>query len=300
MTKGMVFNIQKFSTGDGPGIRSTVFLKGCNLHCLWCHNPESVDSDPEIQFFANKCIGCGKCIDVCPVHAQRCGANQRVFSRELCQKCGKCVDACSTGALALSGRIMSVDEIIGEVEKDRPFYITSKGGVTFSGGEPLLQKDFLKALLMESKRCGLHTAVDTAGNIPWETYEEVIPYVDLLLFDLKVFTAERHRQYTNTSNHRILANLKRIPLAKVETWIRVPVIPGVNDNITEMEQIATFVQALHGVQLVELLPFNPLGVGKYKSLGKNYKFEGCSPPANELMETLAASFDQKKLGVKWQ
>jgi pyruvate formate lyase activating enzyme len=296
--QGLVSNIQRFSVDDGPGIRSTVFLKGCNLHCLWCHNPETIQVGPQIQFFPSKCIACGKCAGACPVGAHLVKDHQRIFTRELCRQCGRCVEVCHTGALLTSGKVMTVDEVMAEVEKDRPFYENSGGGVTFSGGEPLLQIDFVKTLLVQCKKTGLHAVVDTAGNVPWETFAKVLPDVNLFLFDLKVLDEAKHRRLTGAGNHRILNNLKRLAGSGTEVWVRVPVIPGVNDTVAGMTQIAAWIAEVKGIKLTELLPFHRLGVAKYQSLGLPYTYQDCPPPAENLMGQLVEVFREKGLAVK--
>ncbi len=202
--KGLIFNIQRFSIHDGPGIRTTVFFKGCSLRCFWCHNPESIHPHPQIQLFLQKCIGCGKCFEICPVGAHCMIDGERVFLRELCRNCGKCAEICYADALVLAGKWLTAREVMDEVEKDKPFYENSDGGVTISGGEPLLQADFARALLEECKKEGLHTVVDTAGNVPWEAFEKVLPFTDLFLYDLKAADEEFHRQVTGAGNARIL------------------------------------------------------------------------------------------------
>lgn len=296
--QGLISNIQRFSTDDGPGIRSTVFFKGCNLQCRWCHNPEAINFECQIQFFLQKCVGCGGCVEVCPVKAQQLTKSQRVFRRDLCQICGRCVGNCNTGALTISGKTMTVAEVMKEIGKDRPFYGNSGGGVTFSGGEPLLQKDFLLALLLECKNSGLHTVVDTAGNVSWEVFSDIIPYVDLFLFDIKVYNEAKHRAVTGSGNRLILDNLKRLAGCNIEIWIRVPVIPGINDTAAEMAEIAALIQDIKDINLIELLPFHRLGEGKYQSLGLTYACQDYSPPTEELMDILVEVFRKKGLNVK--
>ncbi|MGE5597989.1 MAG: glycyl-radical enzyme activating protein [Bacteroidota bacterium] len=294
----MVFNIQHFSVDDGPGIRTTVFLKGCSLRCRWCHNPESIAAYPEIQFFRQRCIGCGRCAGVCPIRAQGGKGSERVFTRNSCRRCGRCAEQCPTGALSLTGKMLSVDDVLDTVEKDRAFYAGSKGGVTFSGGEPLLQMDFMYSLLRESKRRGLHTTVDTAGQVPWENFAAVLPYVDLFLFDLKMLDDRKHRRYTGAGNRRILANFSRLPKGRVETWVRIPIIPGVNDGPAEAERMADFIRAQDGVALVELLPYHRLGAGKYGRLGRRSPRPGWASPQPETMAALAEIFERKGLQVR--
>jgi len=210
----------------------------------------------------------------------------RLLHREKCSKCGKCTKVCCSGALVMAGKMMTVEEIVAEVEKDRPFYKNSGGGVTFSGGEPLLQKDFLKALLAECKSRGIHTAVESAINVPWKWLEEIQPYVDLFLVDVKLIDEEKHKQVTGVSNARILENLVKLAEAVCELWIRVPVIPEVNDNIEEIGKIAELVKGLKKVKLIELVPFHGMAKGKYESLGMDYKAADYNPPTDDLMNKL--------------
>lgn len=290
IVKGPVANIQRFSIHDGPGIRTTVFLKGCNLRCLWCHNPETLHKDLEIQFFSQNCIGCGKCFEVCPENAHQIEKGQRIFKRELCKKCGKCAEICYASALVMAGKEMTVEQVMEEVIKDQPFYLNSGGGVTFSGGEPLLQKDFAKALLIDSKKYGLHTAVDTAGNVPWQVFEEILSYVDLFLYDLKVIDKQKHEEVTGIQNHIILDNLKKLAMKGANIWIRIPIIPGINDNIDEMKKMNDFIKCLEGVNKVELLPFHRLSEKKYESLGMEYKAKNYLTPSKENMAELKKVF----------
>lgn len=296
--KGLIFNIQRFSIHDGPGIRTTVFFKGCSLRCFWCHNPESIDPDPQIQVFPQKCIGCGKCFEVCPANAHQMKDGQRVFLRELCKGCGMCAETCYAEALVMTGKWMTVQEVMDEVEKDKPFYENSQGGLTLSGGEPLLQGKFAKELLEESKKRQIHTVVDTAGNVPWETFEAVLPFVDLFLYDIKVMGQEKHREVTGATNTRIINNLKNLVQRDVDVRIRVPVIPGVNDTPDEMEKIALFLKNLPSIQHVELLPFHNFGEGKYDSLGYKYKAKDYRPPQADYMNKLIRIFKDRGLEVK--
>lgn len=293
---GVVFDIQRFSMHDGPGIRTTVFLKGCTLRCFWCHNPESIKPEQELMVFEERCIGCNACIEVCPVKAHALVAGQKVFEREKCIQCGKCAKACYAGALEQTGKCMGVKEIIDEVEKDKAFYQRSGGGVTFSGGEPLFQKEFLSTLLQESKARGLHTAVETAGNVPWEAFEAILPYTDLFLYDLKVMDAEKHKEVTGASNVKCLANLKKLIALKSNIWIRVPVITGVNDQEECMEAIRGFVA--DDEIPIELLPFHRMGTGKYKALGLVYQAETLAVPSTQKMEQLNQIINRDKVGGK--
>ncbi len=284
---GTVFNIQKYSIHDGPGIRTTVFLKGCNLRCLWCHNPESFDQNPQIQHFPDRCIGCGACFQLCLEGAHRMTDDGKVFDRDVCKVCGRCVEECYAGSLVIMGEEMSVEEVLTEVEKDRPFYETSGGGVTFSGGEPLLQIEFTAALLKESKRRHLPTAIDSALNVPWETILKVKPHTDLFLIDVKTLDNDLHRKLTGVGNSRVLENLKRLADGNVEIWVRVPVVPDiVNDSESQIEALVDFIGGLEGIEMVELLPYHRLAEAKYRSLGlESTRYE---TPTAEQMERLKA------------
>ena len=305
--QGVVFNIQRHSIHDGPGIRSTVFLKGCNLRCLWCQNPESIDTRPQLQFYPRKCIGCAACYSVCPAGALRYdndddnNNDKRVYIKNACRRCGACAEACYAEALILRGRIMTADDVMTELDKDRHYYETSNGGVTFSGGEPLLQIGFLKTLLLECKNRGYHTAVDTAGNVSWHTVEGVMPYVDLWLYDIKLADGEKHKKATGATNRAILANLKHLASAGSNIIIRVPIVPGMNDGAGEAERIAdiaSYISDIKNIRYVELLPLNHMAEGKYDSLGMDYKAKEYPPPSSENLNELAKIFMAKGLTVK--
>ncbi len=294
--KGLVSNIQRFSIYDGPGIRTTVFLKGCNLRCFWCHNPENLISKPEIQFFEEKCIGCGKCFELCPQVAHRLEDGKRSFMRENCQGCGRCAESCYAEALELVGQEMTADEVIDTVLRDMPFYVKSGGGVTFSGGEALIQREFINTLLIKSKKRGLHCTIDTAGHVPWKTFEDILDYVDLFLYDIKIMNSDKHREATGVSNEMILENLKRLVAEGASVWVRIPIIPGFNDSLEEMEDIALFVKETGGVDLVELLPYHNIGQSKYESLGMIYGARDIKePPTKEHMAKLGKIFDYKNI-----
>ncbi len=296
--KGIIFDIQRFSIHDGPGIRTTVFLKGCKLHCFWCHNPESIEPYPEIQMVPLRCIGCGKCVDVCPVNARK-KINEKIeYSRELCERCGKCVDVCYAGATVWIGKVMTMKQIIEEVVRDRAFYKRSGGGVTFSGGEPMLQKGFLKRLLEEFKKRRIHTAVDTSGSVSWQCFEEMLPFIDLFLYDVKLIDDDKHREVTGVGNKNILKNLKNLVNNHAEIIIRIPVVPGINDSVEEMEKIAMFIKKLDKIEYTELLNFHQLSSGKYNSLGKEYLAKDIKPLGREAMKKLAEVFSKRTLKVK--
>ena len=282
----IVLNIQRFSTHDGPGVRTTVFFKGCTNACAWCHNPESIRAGPELQIFPDRCIGCGRCLRICPVHAHELVNGEKTYHRERCQQCGGCVVECFAGALVMAGKPMSVDEVMEEILQDEPYYRHSKGGVTFSGGEPVLQKDFLLALLRRCKERDLHTAIDTAGNYQWAYLEALLPHTDLVIYDLKVLGPESHRRYVGNKGEQIRDNLMRLARAHRAIIVRTPVVCGVNDTEEEIAHIARFIKDIEGLLYYELLPYHPLGNSKRQSLGlpEEQSFYG---PTKERIHELA-------------
>lgn len=274
--KAMLFDIQRGSYVDGPGIRTTVFFKGCNLDCKWCHNPESKSADRQMLFYSDKCTGCGKCVSVCPNKGKKC------------ELCGKCALFCPRDARKLCGREYGIEEVMRELLRDKCFYENSGGGVTFSGGECMLQIDFLSEILRECKTEGIHTAVDTAGNVPFSYFERILPFTDLFLYDIKAISADKHKEETGTDNARILENAKRLS-GKSKILFRIPVIGGFNDEETEMQKIADFLKDISH-EKVELLPYHTLGEHKYRALGK--KAESFSVPSPERMNAFRAMFER--------
>ena len=264
--KCLVFNIQKFSVNDGAGIRTTVFLKGCMLDCVWCHNPESKSPKPQLFLNSRLCVGCGAC--------------------------GACVDAC-VGALEMSGNPMTVEEILAEVRKDKAFYDNSGGGMTVSGGEPLFHPSFTLALLKAAKEEGLHTCIETSGFAAWKDVEALIPYVDLFLWDVKETDAALHKQFTGVDNARILENLHRLDAAGAKMVLRCPIIPGYNARPEHLAGIAALANSLANVQRIEVEPYHPRGSSKSAAIGENYALEGLGFPAEDVvkgwMETIAAA-----------
>lgn len=267
------------------------------MRCFWCHNPETISPYKQLLSYQKKCVGCGKCIEICPFNAHQIKDGEKIYLRELCRLCGKCADICYARSLEICGKTVTVGEVMKEVVEDISFYKNSSGGVTFSGGEPLLQINFLREMLEECKKTGIHTAVDTAANVPWENFSKILKYTDLFLFDLKVFDPEKHIGATGVGNERILDNLKKLSDAKAEIFIRIPVIPTINDNPDEIKKIADFLKDIKGVNQVELLPFHRYGEEKYKSLGVEYPAKNCSPPDKETVEDLADIFRDSGITV---
>ena len=283
--KGVVFNIQRFSVHDGPGIRTTVFMKGCPLQCAWCANPESQDFLPQLMLRDVKCVACGRCAQACPRQAISLTKEQgRRVNWQACDQCLKCVDVCLYEALGAIGKHMDVAEIVREVEKDKIFYLNSGGGVTLSGGEPLAQYDVTLRLLQTFKANGLHTALDTCGYAPRAKFEKILPYVDLVLFDIKQLDAEQHRKYTGVDNERIL-RIARFVSQRVRTWFRVPLIKGFNDSPEDMKRVARMAREL-GVEKISLLPYHEGGESKSFQLGKIYRMPRTEPPTEEQIQRL--------------
>jgi len=270
--KGIVFGIQRFSINDGLGIRTLVFLKGCNLRCQWCSNPEGQRFKPDLFFQPEKCIGCRACIKVCPQRAIGIKKSQIFFRRELCKNSGKCAEVCYAEARVMKGKEMVVDEVIKEIIKDNAFYTRSQGGVTLGGGEPLLQADFAASILKRCKERGLNTAIETAGYVPWENIEKVIKYTDLFLYDVKHMDPNVHKQYTKADNKLILLNLEKLVKKEVMIIVRTPVIPDFNDTEAEISDIAQYVAKL-GIEELDLLPYHNYGKNKYNLLGRDYPFK---------------------------
>jgi len=290
MTTGLAFNLQQFSTEDGPGIRTTVFLKGCPLRCAWCHNPEGMSPHPALTWHDIRCIGARECLRVCAENALTLAPQGMQIDRARCTVCGKCADACPAGALEVIGKQWGSAELLGELLKDRVFYETSGGGITFSGGEPMQQVDFLCELLPRCKDAGLHTALDTCGAAAWERYTRVLPFVDLVLLDLKIMDAARHQAATDVSNEIILDNARRIADTGKPMWIRTPVIPGYTDERVNIEAIARFIRdALPTVERWDLLAYTNLGKPKYHRLDLQYALEDAALLTREEMVALCCA-----------
>jgi len=287
-TKGVIFNIQTYSIHDGPGIRTTVFLKGCPLRCLWCQNPESQVLQPEIFFDSEKCTGCGKCVQACPNGAIEICEGRSSTNRELCQGTGKCTEVCPNEARNLIGRYVTAGEVFKEVAADSIFYQRSGGGVTLSGGEPLAQPQFAINLLKLCKDGGIHTAIDTCGYARWETVKQVLEHVDLVLYDFKHMDPVEHEKYTGVSNDLILDNVKKIHHdLSIPIIARIPIIPGYNDSVENIEATARFITTELGDAIsVHLLPYHKLGESKYDSLEKVGNPVSITPSSEEHMAEL--------------
>jgi pyruvate formate lyase activating enzyme len=270
--QGIIFNIQSYSIHDGPGIRTVVFLKGCPLECFWCSNPESQNLNPELGVSPNLCKACGTCVERCPYKAVSLSEEGLPFTDPaVCILCGRCEIICPHNARKLYGKKYSIDQLIGKIEKDMPFFIRSGGGVTFSGGEPTVQYDFLLGALKACRKRFVHTAVETCGYMRDRTkLENLLNYLDLVLYDIKCMDGGKHERYTDVSNKLILDNAHLISSSGTEMIIRVPIIPGFNDSEDEMKRIAEFVLSLSSVEEVNLLPYHELGKTKYGMLNRTY------------------------------
>ena len=279
--KGHIFDIKKFAIHDGDGIRTTVFLKGCPLKCVWCHNPEGISGKDQLAFYQHKCVNCGACAQVCSCHLMKDGVH--TFDNSCCIACGKCVDVCLAEALTLYGKMVSVDELMPKLLEDKAFYDHSNGGVTLSGGECLLQPEFCAEILKRCKENGIHTAVDTSGLVPWENIKCVIEYTDIFLYDVKAIDEDVHIRCTGVTNKRVLENLKKIDEAGKKIEIRVPYVPDYNDN--QIEKMAEFIRELKNVTKVRVLAYHDFARSKYDSL----QMEDTMPPKKPEEEELKAA-----------
>lgn len=297
MNLPFIFDIKRYAINDGPGIRIVIFLKGCNLNCAWCHNPESISTETERMYAPAKCIMCGTCMMACPEKAITLTSEGIITDAELCNMTGRCATVCPTKAIELSGKLMSVAEIMKEIEKERVFFDQSGGGVTFSGGEPLLQSKFLIELLDECGKRGIHRAIDTAGLANTEIILEVAKRTDLFLYDLKLMDSEKHREWVGVPNEKILENLKLLAETEAKIIIRIPLIGGVNDDADNMKATARFVSELSGEKKqVNLLPYHKIAQTKYQKLGRPEEFQLLEEPTKEAQQQAIAIFQE--FGIK--
>jgi pyruvate formate lyase activating enzyme len=296
-SKGQIFSIQRYSIQDGPGIRTTVFFKGCPLRCTWCSNPESQELHPEIMARSQKCQGCGDCVKACPREAIRLDEGVARIDRSICDRCLVCVEACLKGALEVTGKEITIEEVVQECCQDEPFYRNSNGGVTLSGGEPLYQPEFALRLLKECKAKSLNTALDTCGYAPWEILQRILDYTDLILFDVKHLDPERHRRGTGVGNDLILDNLRRmIDSGPARIWIRIPLISGYNDSKKQVREVAR-TAAKGPVEKVSLLTYHEWGKPKYGFLGREYSFKSQVSEDRSKLETIKSIIEAEGLSV---
>ena len=293
---GLVFNIQKFSLHDGPGIRTTVFIKGCPLVCKWCSNPESQSPKQEIMTYDIRCIGCGKCAEACGTGAITFTEAGREIDWEKCNECLECARVCPARGIEIMGTLMTVDEVVAKVEQDRIFYENSGGGMTVSGGEPLVQWEFVARVLERCQEKGIHTALDTCGMAPWKNLERVIEHTDLVLFDVKHMDSAIHKEGTGVGNETILDNARKTA-ERATTWIRIPLIPGFNDSESDLMRVANFAVEI-GAEKISLLPYHNLGSSKYPKLGRTYPMEGTPRLVDEEVEALKRWLETMGLEVE--
>ncbi len=279
MTSGMIFDIKRYAINDGPGIRTAVFMKGCPLSCWWCHNPEGQDAKPQLMYRVNRCKGARACIEACPLGAIS-WQDGSLTDWSKCDQCGKCAEVCLAGAREVVGREVTVEQLMGEISRDIPFYDQSGGGVTFTGGEPTMQPEFLNEALQACKHAYIHTAVDTSGQVSWTNLEALLALTDLFLYDVKLMDSEKHKKYTSVSNRKILDNLQKLSEEKAKILVRVPLVPGINDDRENLERCGEFLAGLPQLEGVELMPYHAIGQAKYQSLGMEYKLEGITPPTD--------------------
>jgi len=297
---GRVLNIQRFSTEDGPGIRTTVFLQGCPLRCKWCQNPESWESQPQLVWYSDRCIGARDCLDACPENALSLTEEGMLVDRDACTGCGRCSEVCPAKALEILGEEMSVDEVIDQVLRDQPFYERSGGGVTLSGGDPLFQHGFSQALLQRLRESGIHTAIDTSGHAGQETFAQLVGLSDLVLFDLKCMDPELHREYTGAGLDKIVSNAKWLGAQEVEVWVRTAIIPGYVDQESDVEAIASFIKEhIPNAERWDLLCYNNLCVSKWQRLDMCFELEDVPLVAEGKIKKLAEIATASGVSVTW-
>ncbi len=295
---GIVTDIQRFSLNDGAGIRTTVFLKGCNMKCSWCHNPETISAHSQLMFYENKCIGCGKCFQACPQGAHKMASGKHVIDRNLCTNCGKCTEICYAEALVMCGKLMSTDDVMKQVRQDKAYYDASHGGVTISGGEVLCNSAFAEELADKCHAEGIEVAIETNLSIPFEKANRLFEKVDFIMCDLKIFEDALHKEYTGISNKVVLENIKKLDGLNKPVIVRTPLIPGVTDTKENISAIAKYIKGMKNLQRYELLNFNPLGEGKYRSLDKENAFEKARPLSEDALTDIVACLED--VGVSYK
>lgn len=294
--KHLITDIQRFSLNDGPGIRTTVFFKGCNMRCAWCHNPETLSMSQDLMFYPSKCIGCGKCFDTCPVHAHKFENGVHIIDREICAKCGKCADICYAEALMMSGKEMTVEQIMSEIRQDKAYYDGSNGGVTLSGGEVLCHTEFATEIARACRKEGFSVAIETNLSMPYDHISSLLNEVDIIMADLKLFDDGMHKKYTGLSNKNTIENI--IKISDIPMIIRTPLIDGVTATKENLRSIAKLLEGKENLIYYQLLNFNPLGASKYQSLDKANDFSLLRPYTNEQMKEFGEMLSDINIKVK--
>lgn len=294
--KHLITDIQRFSLNDGPGIRTTVFFKGCNMRCAWCHNPETLSMSQDLMFYPSKCIGCGKCFDTCPVHAHKFENGVHIIDREICAKCGKCADICYAEALMMSGKEMTVEQIMSEIRQDKAYYDGSNGGVTLSGGEVLCHTEFATEIARACRKEGFSVAIETNLSMPYDHISSLLNEVDIIMADLKLFDDGMHKKYTGLSNKNTIENI--IKISDIPMIIRTPLIDGVTATKENLRSIAKLIEGKENLIYYQLLNFNPLGASKYQSLDKANDFSLLRPYTNEQMKEFGEMLSDINIKVK--
>ncbi len=285
---GMITDIQRFSLNDGPGIRTTVFFKGCDMRCAWCHNPETISPQRELHYHSRNCIDCFHCVEVCPVGAHGNRQGKHSFDPALCIGCGNCAEICYPGAMEMSGKSMSVQQVMEEILQDKPYYADSGGGVTLSGGEVLCQLPFAVALAKACRAEGIPVAIETNLNLPFEGMRPLLEQLDLVMCDIKLYDPGAHQKWVGADNSRVLENVKKLAEAGVPIIVRTPLIPGATDSEENIGSIAGFLAGAENLRYYELLNFNPLGASKYDSLSRSNPFADARPLPQEKLLALQA------------
>jgi len=289
----LIADIRRLTVHDGPGTRDTVFVKGCPLHCLWCHNPESISVHPQLLFRPRLCTGCGGCAEVCPNSIHSLEEGKHTLARENCTACGACAESCLPGALVLCGKLMSAEEVLTSVLRDKAFFLNSGGGVTVSGGEPLLYPEFTAELFRLLKAENIHTALDTCGAVPYSAFGAVLPYTDRILYDIKGMDSGRHRRNTGRGNEEILENLRRLGSLDIPIEIRMPVVPGCNDDLAEIRAAGAFLKNIRSVCLIRLLAYHSMAKEKYAMCGRTDTMPAVEPPSADTLRAMAEILQQE-------
>lgn len=296
--KALITDIQRFSLNDGDGIRTTIFFKGCNMHCTWCHNPETLAAHSELLFYETKCIGCGKCFVSCPNAAHVVKDGKHIIDRAKCANCGKCAEVCYAEALTMCGKWMTVEDVMKHIRQDKEYYKTSGGGVTLSGGEVLLHKEFALELIRACHSEGINVAIESNISFPYDSIAELLKSVDLIMCDVKIFDDEKHKKYTGIGNNNVLKNVGKIDELDIPFIVRTPLIPGATDDIENIRSIANYIKDKKNLFRYEILNFNPLGAQKYKGLDKEDAFYGAKPFGSEKLDSISEALDNIGLSYK--